>query len=370
MLEKKRIVALLGRPDSPTDAVEDYCRYLGGALRPHGFETQIAWVNWFEQGWSSALQELKRHRQDWVGHWVFVQYTALAWSRRGFPQRFLRVLSELHSCRARVAVVFHDVRPHRGNRVIDKIRKQIQTQVMNEALENCDLGVFTVSMDRLSWIKRKDDRTVVIPVGANLPEPEKAWKQATNEPARLPSVAVYGITSGVSGRGEAARIAEALEPAAKRLKRLLLIVMGRNSDVAEHILRKAMSGLPVDIRVTGILPAEEIVSQMASCDMMLDVRGELSSRRGSAIAGIACGLPIVGFEGPDTASPITEAGILFARENSTKQLGEGVLKVLSDRDFRAALAEKSRKAQQKYFSWQAIAESYMRALEAADTGKT
>ena len=33
MMEGRRILALLGRPDEPTDAVEEYCRYLGGALR-------------------------------------------------------------------------------------------------------------------------------------------------------------------------------------------------------------------------------------------------------------------------------------------------------------------------------------------------
>ncbi|HKV26044.1 MAG TPA: hypothetical protein VJN93_15730 [Candidatus Acidoferrum sp.] len=362
-------IALLGRRDAPTDAVEDYCLYLGEALRPLGFKMQIQRVNWFEQGWSSALLELRRQTENWDGRWALLQYTALAWSKRGFPLGFLRVLRELRKRKARVAVVFHDAGPHRGARVIDKLRKLVQTYVMNDALRICELGVFTVSVDRLTWVKRRAARTVAIPVGANLPEPEKLWKQRGSEPSQIPSIAVYGITSGESAVREAALIAQALEPAANQLGRLRLIAMGRNSNVAEDILRRSMKGLPVEICVTGILPAAEIVSHMAGCDLMLDVRGEISTRRGSAIAGIACGLPIVGFNGPDTAFPITEAGIVFAQEFNAKELGEGVLKVLSDRDYRAVLAEKSRRAQEKYFSWPAIAEQYAMALRATDSGK-
>ena len=36
-MKDRRIITLLGRRDEPTDAVEEYCRYLGEALRPHGY---------------------------------------------------------------------------------------------------------------------------------------------------------------------------------------------------------------------------------------------------------------------------------------------------------------------------------------------
>ena len=37
-MSAQRIIALLGRKDRPTDAVEEYCHYLGQALMEHGFE--------------------------------------------------------------------------------------------------------------------------------------------------------------------------------------------------------------------------------------------------------------------------------------------------------------------------------------------
>ena len=46
-----------------------------------------------------------------------------------------------------------------------------------------------------------------------------------------------------------------------------------------------------------------------SSDVMLCVRGEMNPTRGSAIAGIVCGLPIVGDGTSEKAFPISEAGV-------------------------------------------------------------
>ena len=52
----RRVVALLGRRDEPTDAVEEYCRYLGDALRKRGGDKiEIARVPWVEMGWATAF---------------------------------------------------------------------------------------------------------------------------------------------------------------------------------------------------------------------------------------------------------------------------------------------------------------------------
>ncbi|HEY6267860.1 MAG TPA: hypothetical protein VIX11_06165 [Candidatus Acidoferrum sp.] len=80
----QRIIALLGRPDAPTDAVEEYCRYLGEALAAEDFDLTIERVAWRESGWRRAASTLRQRAQGWRGAWVLVQYTALAWSAR-FP---------------------------------------------------------------------------------------------------------------------------------------------------------------------------------------------------------------------------------------------------------------------------------------------
>jgi len=110
----QKCVALLGRRDEPTDAIAEYCQYLRGALREHDFQMEIVRAAWKEEGWAAAQRELRQQAQGWRGAWVFVQFTALAWSERGFPMRFLEVLRVLREAQARVAVVYHDVEPYSG----------------------------------------------------------------------------------------------------------------------------------------------------------------------------------------------------------------------------------------------------------------
>ena len=52
-------IALLGRQDEPTDAVEEYCHYLAAALQTHDIQLEIHRVAWKKDGWPHALQALR-----------------------------------------------------------------------------------------------------------------------------------------------------------------------------------------------------------------------------------------------------------------------------------------------------------------------
>jgi hypothetical protein len=110
------VIALLGRKDEPTDAVEEYCRYLGDALRSHDFQLEIRHVPWRIHGWAEALRTLQLQAASWHSTWVLVQYTALAWSTHAFPMKLVRVLKILKYAGARVCIVFHDVASPRFSR--------------------------------------------------------------------------------------------------------------------------------------------------------------------------------------------------------------------------------------------------------------
>jgi glycosyltransferase involved in cell wall biosynthesis len=96
---------------------------------------------------------------------------------------------------------------------------------------------------------------------------------------------------------------------------------------------------------------------------MLCVRDEITPRRGSVIAGIACGVPIVGYAGAAEGTPLAEAGIEFVPFRDREALGRALSRVLADSDLQKRLREKSRYAQQKFFSWHQIASSYFDFLE-------
>ena len=361
--KKQKCIALLGRRDEPTDAVEEYCRYLGAALLPHGFALELARVAWQERGWRAALRDLRSQAANWRGAPVFVQYTALAWSRRGFPYRFGRVMRILRAAGAPAGIVFHDVEPFGGRRVVDRLRRNVQLRAMREAIGFADLAVLTVPAEKISWIKSDNGKSVFIPVGANLPVSETTASPAPSVAGRPPTVAVFGLTGGRAGRLESEIITEAVRFAAKRIPKLRLLAFGRHADDAEPFLREGVRGAAIDLQVSGVLPSEEVARILSASDVLLFVRGNISSRRGSAIAGIACGLPVIAYAGAETAAPITEAGVVLIAPGKRQEVGEALVRVLSDREYRDSLAGRSRRAYEQYFSWQTIAARYAEALE-------
>lgn len=346
-------IALLGRKDEPTDAVEEYCRYLARALQAEHIELLSCRVPWNIDGWPNALRALHRQASEWSGMWVIVQYTALAWSSRGFPKKLISVLRILHSAGARVGIVFHDVEPYPGDRLIDRLRRFAQVSTMRRALELAELAVFTVPPERLSWLDALPTNAAFIPVGANLPLPKEM--PVSPEKALVPTIGVFSITGGESGARETQLIIDAGRYAAQKLGKLRISIFGRHAEIREAELREGFRDLPVELLVEGVLEPAQVVRRLSACDVLLFVRGTISSRRGSAIAAIACGLPVIAYSGSETAVPITDAGVVIAGDGGPDGLNDALVRVLSDTTYRLNLAERSRAAYKKHFAWAAIA---------------
>lgn len=359
----RRMVALLGHPDEPTDAVEDYCRYLAAGLRQRGMELEIARVPWASKGWPAALRELRQRAGTRKSEWVLVQYTALAWSARGFPHRFLRVVRTLREAGARVGVIFHDVEPYGGGRWIDRLRRRSQLSTMRQALRIADAGIFTVALNVVSWLRELPKNAHFIPIGANLPVDPTCQERPARSRERPPCVVIFGITGGEAGKKECREISALMRFAASKLGKLTLHIFGRGALEAESWLREGLRDSSVDLRVEGVLPAEKVVRALCEGDVMLFVREPISTRRGSAIAGISCGLPVVTYGGPQTAAPVTEAGVLLVSKDRPAELGEALTRVLSDPAYYESLAGRSRTAHAKYFAWDAVAQRYMDVLK-------
>ena len=365
----ERCVALLGRADTPTDAVEDYCRYLGDALEKHDMHLDLVRVPWAERGWNEAVRELREKTEGEKGCWFLLQYTALAWSRRGFPLHVPELIRVLKRPGARCAVVFHDGGPYAGSRLIDRTRRMAQVYAMRKALRMADLTILTYPPEKASWIPSGSRNIVFIPVGANLPCPERVWGAKKNKADGARAVCVFSVSPGPAGRAEVEWIAQAMRHAAQKIKGLQLVIAGRNSIEAGRKLQKRLNGASVEVIVHGLLAADEIVHVLGGCNAMLFARGQISSRRGSAIAGIACGLPVIACKGSETAPPMTEAGVVLLPAEDKNGFGPALVRVLTDDSYRESLAERSRNAQRRYFSWDAIAAQYATALRDSDASR-
>jgi len=358
---KEQWIALLGLCDRPTDAVEDYCKFLRDALSELGVELFLERMAWDADGWPTADAELRRRAAQWRGQRVLTQYTALAWSARGFPRRFPGIVKGLRAAGARVAVVYHDVEPYEGQRVIDCLRRAAQVRTMRSAMAAADAAILTVPPEKLSWMTADLARKAVfVPVGANLPVSATPSREAAGSDGR--TVAVFGVTGGEAGLREVREIAEALRFAVGRVAKLRLVVLGRETETMRNAFQEALNGTGVAVTVLGVLPGEQVVQTLRAADVQLFVRSPISSRRGSAIAGIACGLPVIARAGSETAAPVTEAGVAFYSPGGDEP-GATLARVLSDDSYRATLAVKSRRAYQEHFSWSAIARKYVAALK-------
>jgi glycosyltransferase involved in cell wall biosynthesis len=363
---KERWIALLGRCDKPTDAVEDYCRFLGEALAGDGIDLRLERVEWNNVGWPAALRGLRPRAARWQGEWVLVQYTALAWSKRGFAGRFGHVLRVLRECGSRVAVVFHDSEPYSGKRMIDELRRRVQVRAMRRAFDLCDAAIFTVPPERISRRPRELAKASFIPVGANLPSACDEEPRRASGAGKVLTVAVFGVTGGVAGERETREILDAVRHAARHVGAFCLAVFGRHAEERESTLREGLRDLPIEVSVEGVLDARQVARRLRTADVLLFVRGAISTRRGSAIAGIASGLPVIARAGSETAAPITEAGVALYSDEPGNESGAVLTHVLKDADYRATLAEKSRRAYEEHFSWRAIARKYVEALRPGD----
>lgn len=157
-------------------------------------------------------------------------------------------------------------------------------------------------------------------------------------------------------------ITYALRHAQSNGLRLRLIAIGRGSAVFEEELRNALSGSGIELSMLGLMPAGDLVQALSSAQVLLCVRGHVSSRRGSAIAGIVCGVPIVGYRGAETDFPITEAGVKLVDRGDREGLAQALAQVLTNENLYLELRQRSVATAEKYFSWDAISSQFASAI--------
>lgn len=358
------LIALLGRRDSPTDALDDYCGFLAQGMENRGENLKLVRVPWSELGWTRALWRLWRQSRGWQRRWVLVQYTALSWSRRGLPLLFFSVLIALKIRGARIAIVFHDPHPYGGWRPVDRLRRVCQKFVMRSAYRFCDTTILTMPLDQVSWLPSDPSKANFIPVCATLPVIGSS-RCALRNGNETKTITVLAVTdSGDIGK-EVADITHAAMYAADRLPRVRLMTVGRGSAPSESRFREALKGSLVEFTALGVLPGEEVSRVIANSDVSLFVRGRISTQRSSAVASIANGVPLVAYADRHLPTPLAEAGILGVPYPDSDKLAEATMRVLTDPKLWLDLRERSRGAYEKYFSAEAVAGRFLEVLRDA-----
>jgi glycosyltransferase involved in cell wall biosynthesis len=360
-------LALLGRRDSPVDGVEDYCTYLGMGLARIGIDLGQARVNWADDGWLPALRQLWRESIAWRGSWVLLQYTALGWSRRGFPLGIVAVSAILRRRGARCAVVLHE--PYRqkrdGRRWIDRLRGACQDWVVRSLHARAEKSIFADPLEKIDWLPKNDPKAAFIPIGANIPEAGNRSDSEIPRNGPAKTVAVFCLSSPPLRQDEVGDICSALRVASMNGTKLRVVFVGRETAEAQPEIVRALDGVAIEIHNLGLRGADEVARTLAAADAMLCVRGRLYPRRGSALAGIACGLPIVGYDGAAAGTPLAEAGLALVPYRDSAALGAALSRVFADEALRADLRKRSWRAHNQYFSWSVIAKQFAESLKSA-----
>ena len=356
-------VALLGRGRGDADGIRDYCRFLGKALEAHGIGLETYELDWTGIGWRQALAHLRKTCKGWKGRWVLLQFTALAFSNRGFPLRAISALRILKENGVRCAVVFHDPFRHGGKRLRDRVRGAAQDWVIQRLFRLADCGIFPDPLTKIYWLPKNAGRAFSIPIGANIPVVEFFSPPTASHGGADKTVAVYCLSLDAVREEELQDILIAARTTYREVGRFRLVFLGRGTEEVRSEIIERFKSVPVETIVLGILEPERITSTLQKADAMLCVRGKLYPRRGSAIAGLACGLPIVGYGGEAEGTPLTEAGILFVPYRDAAMMGCELARILADSTLASELRRRSVEAYRRYYSWDLIATAFQRHLE-------
>ena len=363
------MIALLGRIDKPTDGLDDYCNFLGQALARRGVTLKRVYVPWDNEGWIRPLRRLWRESAAWRGEWVLLQYTALSWSRRGLTGGVLAAAAIVRRRGARCAVVFHEHTGFGGSSWRERVRHAFEIWVLRTLYRKSERSIFTIPLDTVEWLPPigaeriapgDQKKAAFIPIGGNIPE--HIDRRDAGAPTQEKRVVVFGVRGFPAASGEVADAAGAMREAGKAIPNLRLVVVGRGSREAQDEFASALEGCSVGLDVRGVLPAEEIAEEFCRADALLFVWSYITLQRGGALAGIACGLPIVGYGNGEPSGALAEAGIEWSPWRDRKALAAALVRVLSEPKRWLELHERNLLVQEKYFSWNRIAELYIEAL--------
>jgi glycosyltransferase involved in cell wall biosynthesis len=345
------IVSLLGAPDRPTDGVADHAEALSAAIRNRGHGASVVRCRWDREGWLRALRALRGRLGE--ADRVLLHHTHLGWSRRGFPIGVLAAAAIIGP--RRLWVLLHDPTPFQGDGFARRSRTLLQVSVMWILSRLADRTYATVAPACIPWATgRAGRRIALLPVGSNVGE--RAGVRKSDGSQRF-TVVVFSITE--NARDEARLVARAVTKAGEKLGAgVRLVAFGRGVDGAREWLEHDV-GPGVEVVTSGVLPAAEAAGYLSEGDALLFVRGAASSRRGTLVAGMAFGLPIVAFEGEETCWPITEAGIELVPQGGGEGIVGALVRIASDPEWASQLRSRSESAYFRYFSWDGIARVFL-----------
>lgn len=194
---------------------------------------------------------------------------------------------------------FHDLRPPYLFPKAGFLRRQAMYHLARES----DAVIATNSADRRT-LQEWNRRTALIPIGSNIPTASIRDPQAVRTRYGIPTGATLLTTFGLLNQSKGIETAiDALALLRQEGTDAYLLLIGAGAGVndptngateADVKRRCAAAGLTAFVRKTGRLPSEDVAGALVASDVcLLPYRDGASPRRGSLLAALAQGIPVV-----------------------------------------------------------------------------
>lgn len=209
-----------------------------------------------------------------------------------------RYASERH-LRPWFVTTFHDLRPPYLFPKAGFLREQAMYRLARES----DAAIATNGAD-MRALRGWNHRTALIPIGSNIPAASIRDARAIRARYGIPAGAMLLTTFGLLNRSKGIETAiDALALLRREGSDVYLLLIGAGAGVNDATNRAtevaidrrcAAMGLTAFVRRTGQLPADEVAEALAASDVcVLPYRDGASPRRGSLLAALAQGIPVV-----------------------------------------------------------------------------
>ncbi len=322
-------------------------------------------------GWAS-LGMVASVAASWGADIVHIQYQAAAYGMR-LPIHLLPAYLRMGNPGLRRAVTFHDLKlPY----LFPKAGRARRWAVARLA-RDCDAAIVTNREDELAFADLGVPRPPrVIPIGSNiaprLPQgfERGAWRAKWGIAPDDLVLAYFGFLNATKG-GDT--LITAVGRLAKQGRPVRLLMIGgkvgasdpTNIGFARHVESViAREGVADRVIWTGFLPPEEVSAAFAVADMaVLPYSDGISFRRGSLMAALAHGMPIISTV-PRAHLPelVPEENVILVPPEQPADLAEAVARVADHAGLRARLGEGARRLS-RLFAWERIARDSLALYE-------
>jgi glycosyltransferase involved in cell wall biosynthesis len=358
-------------PTFPPDncGVGDHSFFFSRELASQGEQIRI-WTR--QRSWSpKVLCGIAEEIERWGADLVVIQYTPhlFAPASRGVNPFVPLWILRLKKARLQVVVIAHELNypaelTLRG--VLLGIPQLLQFLAI-AALADRVFFTYEAAMKktsrRLPWRKKAFD---CLSVGSNIELQSQNMPQENSMGDAEPRTRILLHFGGMHPTHLFGHMLSALEICQRKCEfPMTLVCIGVSHD---QVIRKAQelgySKLQSAIQGLGYLSASEVSLWLQRCDLVLaPFMDGVSTRRGSFMAAISHGCPVITTRGWATSDQIPwEKFCLLAPADSPERFSEMVLGALSSPQELVRLGEHAKDYAEKMFSWKQIAQDFSRAL--------